>query len=237
MSDLRTLEELGNAARAAVIRACREVGSLENKEGALDCIADAVAALAVMSGRVQASDEFVRRRVRVESEEAREAREAAEEARTAVDAAPMTLIDVYDESIGEEHYALADEIRAASEDGAARLVHRALSGVQLRVLNAMIRYIWHGARNPWQMMKRALAITRRYQREELRGITMTEVAELLGECRCAGVSARERDVHDKYFQRWMVKAPKAADGGLRGPDTCAKNRLRALGNTNRRGKG
>jgi hypothetical protein len=150
----------------------------------------------------------------------------------------VLILDVLDEEdtvITEHEHAAARLIRTCDEKHAAEHLHEYARAQMLKVLRSMINYIWHKAANPWEMMKRALAITRRYQRAKIKGVTMTEVARLLDEkSRCAAVSARERDTHDALLLRWGVRAPKAADGGLRGAATCEKNRLRAIGNTNRK---
>jgi hypothetical protein len=218
------------------MKECKEltelVSRLSNRDAALDHLANAVAALTVIATRIGGKDHgFSERAVkRLDEEE-----EAAQERRA--ESAGASLMDVLDADAPVRPTAaereLAFELRSYTVERGAEIIHEFVRGQQLRVLRSMIAYIWHGATNPWQMMKRALAITRRYQKERIKGISMTEVAALLNEkSRCA----RERDIHDEQLVRWGVKAPKAADAGLKSPSTCAKNRKAARGNQNRRRK-
>lgn len=240
MSDLRTLDELAAAARREVMGVARDVEGRRNKSGVLDRIADLYVTLTLMHGRVSAQgEEFAARPVRRGEEDERSAGDLALDRQ----AVTMSLSEVYADD-GEvrpvaSDVTLAREVMGAlDEDAGAILIHEALRAAHRRVLMAMITYIWHGARSPWEMMKRALAITRRYYSARLKGISMTEVAALLGDdSRCAGQSAREKLIHDELLRRWGIKAPKAADGALRGETTCEKNRVRAMGNSNRKGKG
>lgn len=128
---------------------------------------------------------------------------------------------------------LVTDLIEHSPGDAARIVQTFVRAAQAATLRSMISYIWHDASSPWEMMKRCLAITRRYQRSKLRGISMTEVSLLLNETRAAP-SARERDVHDELLIRWGVRAPKAADAGLKSVSACEKSRRAAMGNSNRR---
>ena len=132
---------------------------------------------------------------------------------------------------------LVDDLRSLPEEDACERLHDHLVAqerhVRLMTIRAMIRYQWHEARNPWEFMKRGLAITRRYIRHLIVGITETEVSQLLGETRQA-TSAREIRVHDKLLIGWGVIAPKAADGGLKSAGHCAKAALAAKGNQNRK---
>jgi hypothetical protein len=236
MTDDRSLNQLCKDA----MRSCRDmsdlVSKLSNRDAALDHLTNAVTALTVVATRIGGKDHGFSERVvkRLDDDE-----EAAMERRA--ESAGVSLVDVLDADgvvmPSAAEYELVREMADYSTEEAAGILHEYVRGQQLRVLRSMIAYIWHGATNPWQMMKRALAITRRYQKERIKGISMTEVAALLNEkSRCAAVSARERDIHDTLLVNWGVKAPKAADAGLRSPSTCIKNRKAALGNKNRRRK-
>ena len=150
-----------------------------------------------------------------------------------------SLVDVFDEDEDDRRPPsqavrdLVTDLMEQSAGDAAWIVQRFMRAAQASTLRSMISYIWHSANSPWEMMKRCLAITRRYQRNNLKGISMTEVSLLLNETRAAP-SARERDVHDELLIRWGVRAPKAADAGLKSASACQKSRRAAMGNRNRR---
>jgi hypothetical protein len=231
--DERSLTQLCDDSALSVREMVKLVSRRCNRDAAMDHLADAVGSLTVIATRIGGKHHgFSERAVKRSDEE----EEAAQERRA--ESAGASLMDVLDADgpvrPSAAEYELVQELADYPKERAAEILHEFVRTQQLRVLRAMISYIWTGALNPWQMMKRALAITRRYQRERIKGISMTEVATLLHEkSRCAAVSARERDAHDELLVRWGVKAPKAADAGLKSPSTCAKNRRAALGNTNR----
>lgn len=157
---------------------------------------------------------------------------------TAAETGAVSLVDVLAEEEDERPPSqavrdLVTDLMEHSPGDAARIVQTFVRSAQAATLRSMISYIWHDAGSPWEMMKRCLAITRRYQRNKLRGISMTEVSLLLNETRAAP-SARERDVHDELLIRWGVRAPKAADAGLKSVSACQKSRRAAMGNHNRR---
>lgn len=101
---------------------------------------------------------------------------------------------------------------------------------------AMARYIWFGCKHPWDALKRLLAITRSQMPKLLRGITQTEVSQMLDEGRAA-TQAREKRVVEKFLQAWGVKGFVTAGG--KAVSTRKKYADKAKGNTNRKdgGKG
>lgn len=154
----------------------------------------------------------------------------------------LTLIDVIDDEDlvpSKADRDLARHLRDIVDDeDAAVCLRKEFVAEGTRVIRAMIAFIWQRAPNEKAMVKRMTAITRRYQREVLAGITQTSVARLHNEkSRCAAASARERDVHDEQFERVGVRAPGAADRGLKTESTKKKSKKAALGNSNRKGKG
>lgn len=247
MSDLRTIEQLcgdlvvivnGHVKEGRVVSPglARLVSRRVNRDEALTLISDAVVNLTKMAerigGRNHGFSERVVRHEREDEDEGERQQRLMDQQATAV-----SILDVHDD---ESVTATDDEVRCYEEimklprEEGLKHLHEWAQSRRVVVLRSMINYIWHGADNPWEMMKRALAITRRYYKAKIRGITMTEVARLLNEkSRCAGQSARERDIHDKLLIEWGVHAPKAADPGLKSPTTCAKNALAARGNKHR----
>lgn len=136
----------------------------------------------------------------------------------------------------DETYELVRHLREMEdiEEAAIYLQHRltdAVRNARLVTVRAMIRHIWQGALNPWQMMKHALAITRAYAQKQLRGITQTELSMLLNETRQA-TNTRERTLHDQLLERWGVKGYKP-DGGLKSETARAAFKRAATGNRNR----
>lgn len=234
--DDRSLKELCMDATRSCEEMTELVSKLRNRDEAMDHLTNAVTALTVLAMRIGGKDHgFSERAVKRPDVDEKAAIDRRAES------AGVSLMDVLDADgpvrPSSAEYELVTELAEYPHEQAAGILHEFVRGQQLRVLRSMIAYIWHGATNPWQMMKRALAITRRYQKERIKGISMTEVAALLNEkSRCAAVSARERDIHDTLLTNWGVKAPKAADAGLKSPSTCLKNRKAAMGNSNRRRK-
>ena len=105
----------------------------------------------------------------------------------------------------EETCAMVTRLRELDDVEEAALylqqhLHDVVRTARLVTVRAMIRHMWQGAVNPWEMMKHALAITRAYAQKQLRGITQTELALLLNETRQA-TSTRERQVHDELLAR------------------------------------
>lgn len=235
--DAQTLDELVSAAVQATQELVKPVKGRHSRDAVLTSISDAHAALAILARRIGgAGHGFSERAVRGAAED-RDDDDAEQRAldRAQVDVSLDDVLVVERTRVSAVEVEVTRRIQAKDEGDGAEVLHEFVRAKQLTVLRSMINYIWHTATNPWQMMKRALAVTRRYQRTKIKGISMTEVARLLGEkSRCAAVSARERDVHDVLLRRWDIRAPKAADGGLRSESTCEKNRRAALGNTNRR---
>ena len=246
VNDLRPLEDLYEEARTAVQSMAPLVDNRVGRDELLNHITDAYAALQVLARRVGAAEHgFSARGIR--SKRPEEEDKADRDLRT-IDqeaAASVSLMDVLDDSDSRPsawRRRMLEEVLHDLEFGAGGdavgVLHKFGHSESLKTLSAMIAYIWHKAETPWEMMKRALAITRRYQRSHIKGITMTQVATLLDEkSRCAAVSARERDIHNSLLEAWGIRAPNAADGGLKSKATREKNRLRAIGNTNRKGKG
>jgi hypothetical protein len=244
-ADLRPLEALYADARKAVQSMEPLVEGRVGRDELLTLITDAYAALQVLARRVGAAEHgFSARGIRSkrpdeEDKADRDQRTIDQEA-----AASVSLLDVLDDSESrpsEWRRKMLEEVLHDLEYGsggdAVGVLHKFGHAESLKALSAMIAYIWHKAETPWEMMKRALAITRRYQRSTIKGITMTQVAALLDEkSRCAAVSARERDIHNSLLEAWGIRAPNAADGGLKSKATREKNRLRAMGNSNRKGK-
>ena len=204
MSDLRTLPDIA-AALAVIINGkvedqrviepglLRLIARRVDRDKTLDLIADAIAELTVLATKISAKGHgFSEKPVKMGAK----SRDDIDAEQRALDrsAVEVSLLDVLDEESVEptdaEQKLFAEMAIMSADDALARL-HQAMRQGQVKVLRAMINYMWHRADSPWEMMKRALAITRRYQRSKLRGITMTEVARLLDEkSRCAAVSAR-----------------------------------------------
>ncbi len=101
-------------------------------------------------------------------------------------------------------------------------------------LHALLRYIWsEGAVvNPWEAMKRVLAVTRACAIKLIQGISGTETAVLLGETRAAE-NARGKKVVEALLIRWGVKG-YLGYGGRKSVTTREKLRKAQMGNTSRR---
>lgn len=229
------LERLAHSL-AMIERRWRKGAGLDGERG-LDLIGqihEITGLLAVEMSQLRAT--FSAMPVRRRDEDEEQAREAMMDQRQV-----MTLIDVLDDEDLEpskQDRELVNHLREiADAEDAAVCLRREFIAEGTRVLRAMIAFIWHGSPTEAAMIKRVTAITRRYQRERLSGITQTEVARLHGEVsRCAGVSARERNVHDEQFERVGVRGAGAADRGLKTESTKQKNRAAAMNNSNRKGK-
>jgi len=107
--------------------------------------------------------------------------------------------------------------------GLAEALLQSRNDARLATLRGVMRMFWHGCPDPWRMMVAGIAITRRYVQQHIPGLSQTEVAAMLDETK-ASVSIREKTTHNAYLERWGVKNPNAADGGLKSPETCAKYR-------------
>jgi hypothetical protein len=73
--------------------------------------------------------------------------------------------------------------------------------VRLITTRALLRYLWQGARNPWDALKKLLAVTRLAAKELIGGISQTEVAWILGETKAA-TRAREKKGVEDYLREW-----------------------------------
>jgi len=83
-----------------------------------------------------------------------------------------------------------------------------LHEVRVSTLRAFLRYLWQGARNPWEALKNLLAATRLIAKTLLseRGIKQCEVAWILGETKAA-TRAREKKKVEDYLKSWGAKSP------------------------------
>lgn len=72
---------------------------------------------------------------------------------------------------------------------------------RLTTLRTMLRYLWEGGLNPWQALKKLLAVTRRVASHLIGAASQTEVAFLLGETKAA-TSAREKRQVEELMIRW-----------------------------------
>lgn len=87
------------------------------------------------------------------------------------------------------------------------MLHKA----RLAGLNAFLRYVWFGATNLWEAMKRLLAITRKNRNDLIRGMSATQVAWMLQETKAA-TSAREIRVVETYLRSWGVLGYQGTGG-------------------------
>jgi hypothetical protein len=91
------------------------------------------------------------------------------------------------------------------EELLADLLRKEIDGeiheVRLITTRAMLRYLWQGARNPWDALKKLLAVTRLAAKELIGGISQTEVAWILGETKAA-TRAREKKGVEDYLREW-----------------------------------
>lgn len=91
------------------------------------------------------------------------------------------------------------------EELLADLLRKEIDGeiheVRLITTRALLRYLWQGARNPWDAMKKLLAVTRLAAKELIGGISQTEVAWILGETKAA-TRAREKKGVEDYLREW-----------------------------------
>lgn len=115
-----------------------------------------------------------------------------------------------------------------------REFHAARHKARLSGMVAMLRYIWQTTKNPWDAMKRVLAITRKTKAELIRGMSATEVAGMLRETKAA-TSAREIKVVEGYLKRWGVIG-FLGTGGAKSLEAREKYAKAAEGNTNRSGR-
>lgn len=233
--EVSRLEELSRKL-SMIEEGWRKGGALDG-ERALDLIGkihEVTGLLAVEMTAVRAS--FVASPMRRRDKDAEEAQQAMMD-----QAQALTVIDILDDEDVEpsdQDRDLVQHLRALPDDeDAAVCLRKEFISEGTRVLQAMIAFIWQKAPSERTMIKRMTAITRRYQREKLSGITQTATARIHGEkSRCAAVSARERDIHDEQFIRIGVRAPGAADHGLKTASTKLKSKVAAQGNSNRKGK-
>lgn len=127
---------------------------------------------------------------------------------------------------------------AGSLNDAARLLQDRIADVKRTArhdtINALLRYIWDngGAPNPWEAMKRLLAVTRSSMIKLIKGISETETAQLLGETRAA-TNARKKHVVEELLIRWGVKG-YLGYGGTKSVTTREKLRKSHMGNNSRR---
>lgn len=98
-------------------------------------------------------------------------------------------------------------------------------------LLAFLRYVWFGAPNLWEALKRLLAITRKTRADMIKGMTATQVAWMLGETRAA-TSAREIRVVEQYLRDWGVLGFQGT-GGAKSMEARAKYAEAQKGNKNR----
>jgi hypothetical protein len=91
------------------------------------------------------------------------------------------------------------------EELLADLLRKEIDGeiheVRLITTRALLRYLWQGARNPWDALKKLLAVTRLAAKELIGGISQTEVAWILGETKAA-TRAREKKGVEDYLREW-----------------------------------
>lgn len=133
-----------------------------------------------------------------------------------------------------------DELMEAEEVGqdevtlSAEEYHDLVTKARVAAFSALLDYIWFQTRSPWCAMKRLLAITRKISPNKIRGMSATEVGELLNETRAA-TSAREIRVVEGYLKRWGVLGFQGL-GGNKSMETRRRCAAAQLGNSNRKGK-
>lgn len=76
--------------------------------------------------------------------------------------------------------------------------------VRARTLRTMLRYLWQDARNPWDVMKKALAMTRLIASHLICGASQTDVAFILRETKGA-TRAREKRTVEDLLRAWGVQ--------------------------------
>ncbi len=102
--------------------------------------------------------------------------------------------------------------------------------VRLITVRTFLRYLWEGARNPWDAAKKLLAATRLAAKQLIRGISQTEVALILGETKAA-TRAREKK-QEELLERWGAKATHF-EGAQKSPSARATYSRVQRGNRNR----
>lgn len=109
---------------------------------------------------------------------------------------------------GEPGYDEDDEREVTLTVGELKeMIHKA----RLAGINAFLRYVWFGAKNLWEAMKRLLAITRKDRNDMIGGMSATQVAWMLRETKAA-TSAREIRVVESYLQSWGVLGYQGTGG-------------------------
>lgn len=206
-----------------------------DRDKALDLFGDISMLIEVLAQRVGARDHgFGARPIKATDEDDDERQEQRAEAVSA----PAMDLDVLDDDASLPPawvHQLVHDMQPMSPGDASRLLWLEMRGYGLNTLRAIVRCLWGPSVNPWQFMLRGMAMTRRYVRHLLRGVSQDECAKLVGETRQAW-SARELRVHDELLIRWGVKAPKAADPALKSATAVERSRVAATGNKNRKGK-
>lgn len=95
------------------------------------------------------------------------------------------------------------------EELLADLLRKEIDGeiheVRIITTRALLRYLWEGARNPWDALKKLLAVTRLVAKDLIRGASQTQVAWILGETKAA-TRAREKQFED-FLKSWGAKSP------------------------------
>lgn len=76
--------------------------------------------------------------------------------------------------------------------------------VRARTLRTMLRYLWQDARNPWDLMKSTLAMTRLIASHLICGASQTDVAFILCETKAATRAREKRKVED-LLKAWNVQ--------------------------------
>jgi hypothetical protein len=76
--------------------------------------------------------------------------------------------------------------------------------VRLITIRTMLRYLWQGARSPWDAMKTLLAVTRLTAQSLINGVSQAEVAYLLRETKAA-TCAREKKRVEGFLRAWGVQ--------------------------------
>lgn len=101
---------------------------------------------------------------------------------------------------------------------------------RLTTLRTMLRYLWEGGLNPWQALKKLLAVTRRVASHLIGAASQTEVAFLLGETKAA-TSAREKRQVEELMIRWGANGYH--ERGTKSDEARAVYRQLRMGNKSR----
>lgn len=113
----------------------------------------------------------------------------------------------------------------------AAAIEAELLEVRASTLRTMLRYLWQDARNPWDVMKAALATTRLIASHLICGASQTDVAFILCETKGATRAREKRKVED-LLRAWGVQGFHL-EGGQKSESARETYRQVQKGNRNR----